>query len=88
VTPASVALTAVKRAEAGDGLALRLVETEGRAVSAELFSHWFLRGAFETNLLERNEQPLTTEGDLLKLEFRPFEIKTVVLRGWGYAPLR
>lgn len=88
VTPASVALTAVKRAESGDGLALRLVETEGRAASAELFSHWFLRGAFETNLLERNEKPLATEGDLLRLEFRPFEIKTVVLRGWGYAPLR
>ncbi len=88
VTPASVALTAVKRAESGDGLVLRLVETEGRAVSAELFSHWFLRGAFETNLLERNEKPLATEGDLLTLDFTPFEIKTVVLRGWGYAPLR
>ena len=50
--------------------------------------HWFLRNAFEVNLLEEGETELRAEGDTVTLSFRPHEIKTVLLKQWGYAPLR
>jgi alpha-mannosidase len=88
VEPANVMITAVKAAESGRGLVLRLVETDGRAVDASLMSHWFLRNAAATNLLEEGGKDLPSGGERIKLTFRAHEIKTVVLENWGYAPLR
>jgi alpha-mannosidase len=88
VDPDRILIGAVKAAEDSNGLVVRLVEMEGQPAEATLRSHWFLRSAFETNLLEQGGKELLSSGDKIKLSFRPFEIKTIVLRNWGYAPLR
>ena len=82
------AITAVKAAENGEGLVRRLVECEGTATKATLRSHWFLRNGFETDLLERGGKELPSDGEVVRLSLRPHEIKTVLLKNWGYAPLR
>ncbi len=89
VEPANIMITAVKGTEDGRGLVLRLVEVEGRpAANGALRSQWFLRNVSETNLLEEPGKELSSEGDLVKLSFRPHEIKTLLLKDWGYAPFR
>ena len=88
IEPDNVLMTACKSADDGDGIVLRFVEVEGKAVTASLRSHWFLRNVFETDLMEENGKEIRSEGDVVKLTFRPFEIKTVRLKSWGFAPLR
>jgi alpha-mannosidase len=67
-------------------LVLRLYESAGARVRAALrFSpgHGGLRGnlsgAWETDMLERRPVALPREGNTVYLEFRPFEIKTVLI---------
>jgi len=36
--------------------------------------------AAETDLMERTVAPLTAEGNKIRLQFKPFEIKTVKVR--------
>lgn len=88
VEPVNVMICACKFSEKGDGVTLRLVETEGRHCEAKLSSHWYLRNAYRTNLLEGDRDRISTDGESLKLEFDPYEIKTVLLQDWGFAPLR
>ena len=82
LTGKSVKIDAVKRAEADDGIIVRLHEYRGARTSAELFSDYEIEGADMVNLLEETLGPCTfTRGDGRKiaLSFRPFEIKTVKL---------
>ncbi len=88
VEPDSVMLSTVKRAEDGSGLVLRLVEMEGAGVDAVIRSHWFLRSAFEADLLEHAGSELPSTGDTVKVHLEPHQVKTVVLKNWGFAPLK
>jgi len=69
-TDASVVVTAVKRAEDGNGVVVRAFESAGREAEAELH-------AVETDILEQGATPVP-DG---KLKFKPFEIKTLRLQG-------
>lgn len=84
----NVMIAACKQAEDGQGIVLRLVEMEGRNTPVTLHSYWFLRGAFEADCLEQVQKKLPTQGDALQLNFKAHEIKTVVLKNWGFAPVR
>ncbi|KQQ95443.1 hypothetical protein ASF62_02625 [Leifsonia sp. Leaf325] len=75
VTDAAVIVETVKHAEQGDGVVLRLYESLGRATTTQLRVSLPHGAAHETDLLER---PLG-DADLARLEFRPFEIKTILL---------
>lgn len=75
VADGGVVLETVKRAEQGDGVVLRLYESLGRATTTAVRVSLPYGAAHETDLLER---PLST-ADLERLEFRPFEIKTILL---------
>ncbi|TFV98926.1 alpha-mannosidase [Leifsonia flava] len=75
VTDAAVIVETVKRAEQGDGVVLRLYESLGRATTTQLRVSLPHGAAHETDLLERP----TADTDLARLEFRPFEIKTILL---------
>ncbi|KQX06766.1 MULTISPECIES: alpha-mannosidase [unclassified Leifsonia] len=75
VADAGVVVETVKRADEGDGVVLRLYESLGRATTTALavnVPHGRIRS---TDLLER---PMA-DADPGRLEFRPFEIKTLLL---------
>jgi len=77
VAGAGVTLGAVKRAEDGDALVIRLVETHGRAATAALR----VRGAaslLETDLLERPTGASITGVDgLFRVQLKAWEIRTL-----------
>ncbi len=68
-----VQLAAVKVAEDGDALILRLHEARGRAATGRLTSTLPIVGVDEADLLER----VTSPADLDDLRFGPFELKTL-----------
>ncbi len=78
VDDAGVILETVKPTETGDGVTLRFYESLGKPTTTAVHLRADLtdRTATETDLLERPIGP----GDLSALTFRPFEIKTIVLR--------
>jgi len=75
VADAGVVIETVKISEAGDSTILRLYESLGRSTITSLSTRIDHGAAFETDLLERRLAP----ADLDRLEFRPFEIKTILL---------
>lgn len=75
-----IALEAAKRAEAGDGVILRLWETSGTRREARITLHSDVRAVEITDLLEEGSTPLTLNGAELTLDFKPFEIITLKLK--------
>ena len=66
----------VKKAYRGDALVVRLYESQGREASAALTASFNFREAYETDLMEENAH----QTDLKRLNFRPYEIKTILFR--------
>jgi alpha-mannosidase len=80
VEPANVVLDTLKPAEDGSGdLIVRLYESDRAATTALLRTALPLRRAAETDMLEANPRALPLRRGALRLEFRPFEIKTLRL---------
>ncbi|MDZ4121242.1 MAG: glycoside hydrolase family 38 C-terminal domain-containing protein [Candidatus Cloacimonadaceae bacterium] len=78
---ASVAIDCIKPTETGDGLIIRMHEYSGAAAMAELYWDEELPPAWLCNLLEEPLKELDRELDynILRLEFKPYEIKTLLL---------
>jgi alpha-mannosidase len=70
-----VVIETIKPAEDGSGAVLRLYESLGRATTTAVSTTLHHSVAVETDLLER---PIG-QVDLTRLEFGPFEIKTILL---------
>ncbi|MBN1342324.1 MAG: hypothetical protein JXQ73_06570 [Phycisphaerae bacterium] len=82
VEPDSVLVLALKRAEDGEGLILRLIETEGKPVTAKVaLPHLSIRKASRTNLVERDESELSATDHEVAVPVPAFGIATVRLRG-------
>lgn len=79
VTGANVRLAALKCAEDGNGLILRLVEFRGRGGQAAIRLPNGFPNAARTNLLERDAQRLTVANGTANCTLRPWEIATVRL---------
>jgi alpha-mannosidase len=79
IEPRNVILTAAKKAEDDDGLIIRFYESSGRASQVKLGLPAKAVGAFETNLMEKQERPLPLEGNGsgIRLSIGAYEIKTV-----------
>lgn len=78
VDVANVMVEAVKRAEDGDDLVLRLYQTSRRGTLASLRFGFDLEAAAEVDLLEEQPAPLDIEDRrLVTLVFLPFGIKTL-----------
>ncbi len=79
VAPASVQLAAVKAAEEGDALVIRLVEMHGAPATATLTLPWPIRAAVRTDLLERplDAPAPTVTGPTLTVPLRAREIVTL-----------
>lgn len=76
----SIILAAMKKAEDDEGIVLRLYAAGENAKDAILSLPQAVKEAQETDLMERPLEPLTPEGNRLRLEFKPYEIKTVKVR--------
>ena len=74
----NVLLLTLKRAEDGDGLILRLIETEGQATTTTVTLP-FLRiaQAIQTNLVEENERMLSAREHAVMVPVKAFGITTV-----------
>lgn len=79
----NVILETVKPAEDGSpDIVLRLYESKRTATRCILETSLPVAAATQTNMLEEPETALACEQGRIPLDFRPFEIKTVVLK-WG-----
>jgi alpha-mannosidase len=77
----NVVLLALKRAEDGDGLILRLWETEGRETEATIrLPSLRISKAWETNLVEENGRQLPVREDSLTVPAKAWGVSTVRLR--------
>jgi alpha-mannosidase len=75
----NVVIEAVKRAEEGDALVVRVYESWGRRGPATIRAPWDIRRAALTDLLERELGEVPPDGAQVELLLEPFEIKTVKL---------
>ncbi len=77
----SVIIETVKAAENGEGLIVRLYETIRARGNAQIYFGFPVKAAWETNLLEENEQELTvyhnSSQSYIPLYFTPFQIRTI-----------
>jgi len=74
-------LSALKRAEDGDGYVLRLYEAHGARGEARLdLSPLGAGRVSRVNLLEEGQEALSLEGGVLRLSYRPYEIISLRLR--------
>jgi alpha-mannosidase len=81
IDQANVIAETVKLAEdeSGDWI-VRLYESKGASVACELHFGLSLKAVYDTNMLEENMAELPNEGERVRLEFRPFEVKTIRLQ--------
>lgn len=76
-------LTALKRAESGDGLILRFFNTFETEAMGDLTTWWDSTGGIcRTNLNEECQEELPPNGSVIHLRTRPKEIVTLKLRLW------
>ncbi|OQA47381.1 MAG: Mannosylglycerate hydrolase [Chloroflexi bacterium ADurb.Bin325] len=82
-TPDTVIVEAVKRAEDGKDLIVRLYESAGQRTRARLTIGLPLTEVVETDLMEvplEEQDGVTLDGDAIHLDLRPFDIRTLRLR--------
>ena len=75
----NIVVETVKRAEDGNGIIVRLYESQRRRGVLTLSAGFELAEAWHTNLLEENETPLEPSGNTVRLSTRPYEIVTLRL---------
>jgi len=77
----NVLLLTLKQAEDGDGIILRLVETEGEPVAATVtLPHLTIKKAYRTNLVEENKGELTFTPHEVSAPVKAFGITTIRLQ--------
>lgn len=77
---ANVILDTIKGAEDGDGLIVRVYESQGSRGNASIEFGFRLQEAAECNLMEEFERVLPAEGNTLRFAIKPYEIKTFRIR--------
>ncbi len=75
----NVIVETVKRAEDGNGIIVRLYETQRRRGTITLTTGFPLQAAARTNLLEEEKAALAVDGNRTQYDIRPFEIVTLRL---------
>ncbi len=76
IANANVILDTIKGAEDGDGIIVRVYESQGCRGNAAIDFGFALQDAAECNLMEEFEHAMTTEGNTLRFSIKPYEIKT------------
>ena len=79
VSSPNVIIETIKRAEDGNGIILRLYESQRKRGPVQLCAGFAVEAAWETNLLEENASELNVENDSIQLNLRPYQIMTIRL---------
>jgi alpha-mannosidase len=84
----NVVIETIKQAEDGRGVIVRLYESQRQRGECHLETSFALAGAWRTNLLEEDGEPLEIEGHTLRIWIRPYQIVTLRLlpRPTGVGP--
>lgn len=78
VEPANVFVLTLKRAEDGDGIIVRVIETEGQAATATVtIPHLAVQKAYATNLVEENQAELTCTAHQVTAPVKAFGLATM-----------
>jgi alpha-mannosidase len=77
VSSPNVIIETVKRAEDGDGIIIRLYESQRKRGPVWIQLGFEVEAAWETNLLEENETALSVENDAILLDMKPYQIVTL-----------
>ncbi len=80
VSMPNVIVETVKMAEDGDGIILRLYESQRKRGQVQVRFGSAVEAAWVTNLLEENESALGVENDSITLTMRPYQIVTLRVR--------
>jgi alpha-mannosidase len=71
-------ISALKKAERGDGTIVRLFEHSGKVETIELRLPSHIKAVYETNMLEKDTRQLPlNEGNIVSIEMTPFKITTI-----------
>jgi len=79
VTGDNVIIETVKKAEDDNALIVRLYESHGVRGIRTLSTSLPVKKVIETNLMEKEEARLTVKDGKIKLDFKPFQIRTLKL---------
>ncbi len=77
---ANVIIETIKRAEDGDGVIVRLYESQRKRGQVQVRFGCAVESAWVTNLLEENESALSVENDSIPLNLKPYQIVTLRVR--------
>ncbi len=88
IEPDNVILTALKRAEDGDGVIVRFYEAKGNEVKARLTFFREVKEAKVVNMLEETNEEFEKEfgkdvkvdGNIIEVDMKPFEVITLKIR--------
>jgi len=80
VSRPNIIIETIKRAEDGNGIVLRLYESQRKRGQVQVRMGFSVESAWETNLLEENESELSVENDSIHLNLKPYQIMTIRLR--------
>lgn len=84
ISPGTIRFSCLKRAEKGNGFALRLYESGGRCSTQVLHGIPADWNVFETNVLEQGRKPLRRNADGgIPLTLEPWKIMTIVVEPAG-----
>ncbi len=77
----NVVISAIKRADDGDGYILRLTEVHGQAADVTVTAEFIeIASATETTLIEADCQPLACDAHSVRFAATPFSVTTIRLR--------
>jgi alpha-mannosidase len=80
VSAPNVIIETVKRAEDGDGIIVRLYESQRKRGQVQVKVGGVVDSVWVTNLLEENESPLSVENDSILVNLKPYQIVTMRIK--------
>ncbi len=73
-------IESVKKAEESSEIVFRLYETSNQRGNVELTFAQPIKGIWETNMLEKEKQPLKHKKNMVTFDIKPHEIKTFMVK--------
>lgn len=80
VAPSNLIVTTMKQSEDGKGTVVRFYEAEGKKCTATVKLGKAIKEAYKTNLIEYEPQKLTVPDGSVRMDIRPWEIVTVMMK--------
>jgi alpha-mannosidase len=76
----NIVIETIKRAEDGNGIIVRLYESQRRRGTFTLTTAFLITQAWRANILEENQEEILVNGNQLKYQIKPYQILTIRLQ--------